>query len=103
MDREVNIVNEWHHDGERPSSRTLAHCPIYKFLVQPVPTVVTPPNLSAHKPAGDRASRYKDPPQMPSRCCRACRQSQGGQGLGSDVAADNHDPRLATLSMTYVL
>ena len=77
MDREVNIVNEWHDDGERPSSRTLAHRPIYKFLVQPVPTVVTPPNLSAHKPAGDRASRYKDRPQMPSRCpCLEPVQSQ---------------------------
>ena len=45
----------------------LAQRPMYKFLVQPMPTVVTTPNLSAHKPAGDRASRYKDPRQMPSR------------------------------------
>jgi hypothetical protein len=45
----------------------LAQRPMYKFLVQPMPTVVTPPNLSAHKPAGDRASRHKDPRQMPSR------------------------------------
>jgi hypothetical protein len=62
---------------ERPSSRTLAHSPIYKCLIQPMPTVVTPPNLSAHKPAGDRASRYKDRPQMPSRCpCLEPIQSQ---------------------------
>ena len=62
---------------ERPSSRTLAHRPIYKCLIQPMPTVVTLPNLSAHKPAGDRASRYKDRPQMPSRCpCLEPIQSQ---------------------------
>lgn len=55
-----------------PLGAVAAHRPAYQVrvltAVQPMPTVVTPPNLSAHKPAGDRASRYKDPPQMPSRC-----------------------------------
>jgi hypothetical protein len=36
-----------------------------KFLVQPATAVVSSPNLSAHQPAGDAASRHDDPPQMP--------------------------------------
>jgi hypothetical protein len=48
----------------------LAQRPMYKFLVQPMPTVVTPPNLSAHKPTGDYASRHNDAAQIPSRCPR---------------------------------
>ena len=53
---------------ERASSRTLGRRSVYEFLVQPTPTVVTSPNLSAHKSTGDCASRYHDLPQMPSRC-----------------------------------
>ena len=36
-----------------------------KFFVQPATAVVAPPNLSAHQPAGNAASRHDDPPQMP--------------------------------------
>src|SRR5712672_4258703 len=36
-----------------------------KFFVQPATAVVAPPNLSAHQPAGNAASRNDDPPQMP--------------------------------------
>jgi len=31
-----------------------------EFLVQPVSAIVTPPNLSAHKPAGNCSSRNDD-------------------------------------------
>ena len=33
-----------------------------KFFVQPATAVVAPPNLSAHQPAGNAASRHDDPP-----------------------------------------
>jgi hypothetical protein len=33
-------------------------------------TVVTPPNLPPHQPTRNRASRYNDPPEMPTRCPR---------------------------------
>ena len=36
-----------------------------KFFVQPATAVVAPPNLSAHQPAGNAASRHDDPPKMP--------------------------------------
>jgi len=36
-----------------------------KLFVQPATAVVSPPNLSAHQPAGDAASRHDDPPKMP--------------------------------------
>jgi len=42
-----------------------------KFFVQPATPVMSPPNLSVHKPTGNCASRYNDCPLMPSRCtCR---------------------------------
>jgi hypothetical protein len=47
---------------------TLGRCPVDEFFVQPMTTIVTPPNLSAHKPTGDCASRYDDTAQMPGRC-----------------------------------
>jgi hypothetical protein len=48
-----------------------------KFLVQPVTAVVSPPNLSAHKSAGNCTSRDDDRPQMPSPCrCGALAQSK---------------------------
>jgi len=36
--------------------------------------VVTPPNLSAHKPTRNCASRYDDPPKMPGsgNACAVC-------------------------------
>jgi hypothetical protein len=36
-----------------------------KLFVQPATAVVSPPNLSAHQPACDAASRHNDPPKMP--------------------------------------
>lgn len=47
-------------------------CLVEKFLVQPATPVMSPPNLSVHKPTGNCASRHNDCPLMPSRCpCRA--------------------------------
>ena len=33
-----------------------------EFLVPPAAAIVAPPNLSAHQPAGNAASRHDDPP-----------------------------------------
>jgi hypothetical protein len=42
-------------------------------------TVMTPPNLPAHKPTGNGASGYDDRPQMPSSChCGTLDESKGG-------------------------
>ena len=41
-----------------------------KFFVQPATPVMSPPNLSVHKPTGNCASRYNDCPLMPCRCPR---------------------------------
>jgi len=49
-----------------------------KLLVQPAAAVIAPPNQSAYKPAGDRASRHDDPGQMPSR------------GVGRSMAPSGH-------------
>jgi hypothetical protein len=59
-------------DPERPDQGrklTAVRPPLYdKFFVQPVTAVVTSPNLSAHKPAGNCAPRYNHRPQMPGSC-----------------------------------
>jgi hypothetical protein len=49
-----------------------------EFFVSPGTAVVAPPNLSAHKPAGNCAPRDDDRAQMPSRCLLgALAQSKG--------------------------
>jgi hypothetical protein len=50
--------------------KPLVYCSVDNFLVQPVTTVVTPPNLPPHQPTRNCASRYNDPPEMPIRCPR---------------------------------
>jgi hypothetical protein len=52
-----------HRPGEGRHRRLRPLCD--KFFVQPATAVVAPPNLSAHQPAGNAASRHDDPPQMP--------------------------------------
>ena len=69
VERVFNPDRKEHHSGrKRARSMTLGRCPLDKFFVQPMTTVATPPNPSAHKPTGNRASRYNDRPQMPCRC-----------------------------------
>jgi hypothetical protein len=64
----LNAEDDWIVRATRP---TLGRCHVDKFLVQPATPVMSSPNLSVHKPAGNCASRYNDGPLMPSRCpCR---------------------------------
>jgi hypothetical protein len=52
--------------------------PLTEFFVQPVTAAAAPPNLPAHKPAGNCAPRDDDRAQMPGRCLRgALAQSKG--------------------------
>jgi hypothetical protein len=56
-----------------PVTRSMGFAALYpsygplcdKLFIQPATAVVAPPNLSAHQPAGNAASRHDDPPQMP--------------------------------------
>ena len=69
VERVFNPDRKEHHSGrKRARSMKLGRCPLDKFFVQPMTTVVTPPNLSAHKPTRNCASRYDNPVQMPGRC-----------------------------------
>ena len=45
-----------------------------------MPTIVTAPNLPAHKPIGNGASGDDDAPQMPSACHRGTLEESKGEG-----------------------
>jgi hypothetical protein len=73
--------------------KPLVCCCVDKFFVQPMTTVVTPPNLPPHQPTRNCASRYNDAPEMPIRCPRrALVQSEHADVVRYEADGYHRDP-----------
>ena len=73
--------------------KPLVCCCVDKFFVQPMTTVVTPPNLPPHQPTRNCASWYNDAPEMPIRCPRrALVQSEHPDVVRYEADGYHRDP-----------
>jgi hypothetical protein len=81
--------------------KPLVCCSVDKFFVQPMTTVVTPPNLPPHQPTRNCASRYNDPPEMPIRCPRRALVQSEHPGVDRNEADGCHCDPLGSIDSRH--